>query len=100
MSKSCIFTGTPEMNRIVDEDNIKRATRREQEMKQTTTVKRKIQTQIKDSCKEKHKKVKKKTRFSISSNSDLNMKDIVTKLPPPKENKSTARKSSFLQFTF
>ncbi|KAG5891316.1 hypothetical protein JTB14_036884 [Gonioctena quinquepunctata] len=39
---SCIFTSTPEMKRIQEEEYIKQAKRREQELKRAKTVKRKL----------------------------------------------------------
>ncbi|KAG5869091.1 hypothetical protein JTB14_009492 [Gonioctena quinquepunctata] len=40
--KSCIFTSTPEMKRIQEEENIKQAKRRVQELKRAITVKRQL----------------------------------------------------------
>ncbi|KAG5860899.1 hypothetical protein JTB14_035511 [Gonioctena quinquepunctata] len=40
--KSCIFTSTPEMKRIQEEENIKQSKRREQELKRAKTVKRQL----------------------------------------------------------
>ncbi|KAG5878063.1 hypothetical protein JTB14_021216 [Gonioctena quinquepunctata] len=76
--KSCIFTSTPEMKRIQEEENIKQAKRREQELKRAKTVKRQLVKKTNALGVTTKKTPEKKQTYSNSSNSDVDMENTVS----------------------